>query len=178
MHHAARRPAKMSSCRRARVGLRKKLAGPSSVIMDASPASGTPEDLGVDFQMSFRALSAAAAHADIGARTPLSLVRHFAAETKQKLQNVALDDPRALSSVGQRFVYNVVRRRLALQRQLEDSAARPHRRSRRAAVTRPRKPRGADGMRLYNDAREWTHFVLFHVHVLRVRRRVGHIGVL
>ena len=71
-----------------------------------------------------------------------------AAETKQSLQNVALNGRRALSSVGQRFVYNVVRRRLALQRQLEDSAARPRRRWRRAAVARPQKPRGADGMRL------------------------------
>ena len=110
---------------------------------------GHPEELGADFQMSFRALSVAA-HADIGAGAPLSPVRQFAAETKQKLQNVALDDHRALSSVGQRFVYNVVRRRLALQRQLEDSVAplaRPHRRSRRAAGARPRKPRGADGLR-------------------------------
>ena len=96
--------------------------------------------------MSFRALSVAA-HADIGAGAPLSPVRQFAAETKQQLQNVALDDRRALSSVGQRFVYNVVRRRLALQRQLEDPVARPHRRSRRAAGARPRKPRGADGLR-------------------------------
>ena len=29
-----------------------------------------------------------------------------------------------------------------------------------------------------NDARDWTHFVLVYVHVLRVRRRVGRIGVL
>ena len=29
-----------------------------------------------------------------------------------------------------------------------------------------------------NDARDWTHFVLVYVHVLRVRRRVGCIGVL
>ena len=65
--------------------------------------------------MSFRALSAAA-RADIDAGAPLSPVRQFAAETKQQLQNVALDDRRALSSVGQRFVYNVVRRRVALQR--------------------------------------------------------------
>ena len=108
---------------------------------------GHPEDLGVDFQMSFRALSAAA-HADVGTGAPLSPVRQFAAETKQQLQSVALDDRRALSSVGQRFVYNVARRRLALQRQLEDSVARPRRRSRRAAVARPRKPRGADGLRL------------------------------
>ena len=108
---------------------------------------GHPEELGVDFQMSFRALSAAA-HADIGAGAPLSPVRQFAAETKQQLQNVALDDRRALSSVGQRCVYNVVRRRLALQRQLDDSVARPRRRSRRAAGARPRKQRGADILRL------------------------------
>ena len=108
---------------------------------------GHPEELGADFKMSFRALSVAA-HADIGVCAPLSPVRQFAAETKQQLQNVALDDRRALSSVGQRFVYNVVRRRLALQRHLEDSVARPHRRSGRAAGARPRKPRGADGLRL------------------------------
>ena len=108
---------------------------------------GHPKELGADFQMSFRALSAAA-HADIGAGAPLSPVRKFAAETKQQLQNVAPDDRRALSSVGQRSVYNVVRRRMALQRQLKDSVARPRRRSRRAAGARPRKPRGADGLRL------------------------------
>ena len=28
-----------------------------------------------------------------------------------------------------------------------------------------------------NDAQDWTHFVLVYVHVLRVRRRVGRIGV-
>ena len=104
---------------------------------------GHPEELGDDFQMSFRALSAAA-HADIGAGAPLSLVRQAAAETKQMLQDVALDDRRAISSVGQRFVYNVARRRLAL----EDSAARPRRRSRSAVVARPRKSRCADGVRL------------------------------
>ena len=108
---------------------------------------GHPEELGADFQMSLRALSAVAAHADIGEGAPLSPVRQFAAETKQQLQSVALDDRRALSSVGQRFVYNVVRRRLALQRQLEDPEARPNRRSRRVAGARPRKPRGADGLR-------------------------------
>ena len=43
------------------------------------------EELGVDFQMSFRALSVAA-HADIGAGAPLSPVRESAAETKQQLQ--------------------------------------------------------------------------------------------
>ena len=30
----------------------------------------------------------------------------------------------------------------------------------------------------FNDARDWTHSVLVYVHVLRVRRRVGCIGVL
>ena len=29
-----------------------------------------------------------------------------------------------------------------------------------------------------NDARNWTHFVLVYVHVLRVRGRVGCVGVL
>ena len=29
-----------------------------------------------------------------------------------------------------------------------------------------------------NDTRNWTHFVLVYVHVLRVRGRVGCIGVL
>ena len=106
---------------------------------------GPPEDLGVD--LSFRALSAAA-HADIGAGGPLSPVRQFADETKQHLQHTALDDRHALSSVGQRFVHCVVRRRLALQRQLEDSTAQLLRRSRCAAVARLRKPRGADGKRL------------------------------
>ena len=104
---------------------------------------GHPEDLGVDLQMSLRALSAAA-HADVGEGAPLSLVRQFVDETKQQLQIVALDDRSALSSVDQRFACNVVRRSLALQ----DSVARPRRRSRRAAVARPRKPRGADGLRL------------------------------
>ena len=131
------------------VGVQLTLASPEENpdIWTQVLLQGHPEELGVDFQMSFRALSAAA-HADIGAGAPLSPVRQFAAETKQQLQNVALDDRRALSSVGQRFVYhNVVRRRLALQRQLEDPVARPHRRSRRAAGARPRKPRGADGLR-------------------------------
>ena len=75
---------------------------------------GHPEELGDDFRMSFRALSAAASRADIGAGAPLSLLQQFVDETKRTLQNVALDDRRVLSSVGQRFVYNVVRRRLAL----------------------------------------------------------------
>ena len=130
------------------VGLQLTLALPEENpdIWTQVLLQGHPAELGTDFQMSFRALSVAA-HADIGAGAPLSPVRQFAAETKQQLQNVALDDRRALSSVGQRFVYNVVRRRLALQRQLEDTVARPHRRSRRAAGARPRKPRGADGLR-------------------------------
>ena len=108
-----------------------------------------PEELGDDFRMSFRALSAAA-RADIGAGAPLLLLQQFVAETKQMLQNVVLDDHRALSStlgIGQRFVYNVVRRRLELQRQLKDLAAQSRQRSRRAGVARPRKPRSNNGMR-------------------------------
>ena len=159
--------------------MRKSISETGASSDSGGLLQGHPEDLGVDFQMSFRALSVSA-HSDIGAGAPLSPVRQFAAETKQQLHNVALDDRRALSSVAQRFVYNVVRRRLAPQRQLEDPVARPHRRSRRAALARSRKPRGADGLRLYfvNEARDWTHFVLVYVHVLRGCRRVGRSGVL
>ena len=35
-----------------------------------------------------------------------------------------------------------------------------------------------EGRRVAADARDWTRFVLVYVHVLRVRRRVGRIGVL
>ena len=38
--------------------------------------------------------------------------------------------------------------------------------------------RGAPTACVFNDARDWTHFVLVYVHELRVRRRVGRIGVL
>ena len=38
--------------------------------------------------------------------------------------------------------------------------------------------RGALMACVFNDARDWTHSVLVHVHVLRVRRLVGCIGVL
>ena len=38
--------------------------------------------------------------------------------------------------------------------------------------------RGEPTACVHNDARNWTHFVLVYVHVLRVRRRVGCIGVL
>ena len=38
--------------------------------------------------------------------------------------------------------------------------------------------RGAPTACVSNDARDWTHFVLVYVHVLRVRKRVGRIGVL
>ena len=52
-----------------------------------------------DTKRSFRALSAAA-RVDIGAGAALSLLQQLVAETKQVLQIVALDDRRALSSVG------------------------------------------------------------------------------
>ena len=38
--------------------------------------------------------------------------------------------------------------------------------------------RGEPTACVHNDTRNWTHFVLVYVHVLRVRRRVGCIGVL
>ena len=50
---------------------------------------GHPEELGDDFRMSFRALSAAA-RPDIGAGAPLSLLQQFVAETKQMLQNMRM----------------------------------------------------------------------------------------
>ena len=53
-----------------------------------------------------------------GAGAPLSILQQFVDETKRTLQNVALDDRRVLSSVRQRFVYNVVRRRLTSARRL------------------------------------------------------------
>ena len=127
--------------------------------------------------MSFRALSAAA-HAGIGAGAPLSPVRQFAAETKQSLQKFRPErssrrpSRATISSVGQRFVYNVVRRRLALQRQLEYSAARPRRRSRRAAVARLRKPRVAVGKRLYVvNMKAVQNFRVHLVNSTRLRRQ-------
>ena len=95
------------------------------------------------------------------------------------LQNVALDDRRALSSVGQRFVYNVVRRRLALRvssrTQWHDLIE-----DRGVQLGLGLENRGEPTACFPNDARDWTHFVLVYVHVLRVRRRVGCIqfGVL
>ena len=38
--------------------------------------------------------------------------------------------------------------------------------------------RGAQMTRVVNDARDWTHSVFVYVHLLRVRRQVGRIGVL
>ena len=38
--------------------------------------------------------------------------------------------------------------------------------------------RGEPTACVHNDTRNWTHFVLVYAHVLRVRRRVGRIGVL
>ena len=48
-------------------------------------------------------------------------------------------------------------------------------------MVRPRKRAGAESPPTacaFNDDRDWTHFVLVYVHVLRVRRRMGRIGVL
>ena len=60
------------------------------------------------------------------------------AEAKHLLLNVALEDRRALSAVGQRFVSNVVWRRSALERELEDRTERPRRRGR--TVSHNRRP--------------------------------------
>ena len=60
------------------------------------------------------------------------------AETKRMLQQWVLEDRRALSSVGQRFVFNVVRRRMALERVLEDPAQRLRYRGRKANRRRPK----------------------------------------
>ena len=55
----------------------------------------------------------------------MSPMELFAPETKQTLQHVALEDRRAWSAVGQQYVFNVVNRRLALERELEERAGRP-----------------------------------------------------
>ena len=118
-------------------------------------------------------------HIALHVAVPLSPVRQFAAETKQQLQIVALDDRRALSSVGQRFGYNVVRRRLALQHQLSRTQWHDLVEDRGVQLGLGLGNRGAlTACVSNNDARDWTHFVLVYVHVLRVRRRVGRICVL
>jgi hypothetical protein len=58
-------------------------------------------------------------------------------ETKQSLQRVALQDRRALFFVGQRFVHNMVHRRLAIERALEDTPCR---------TAPPRTPQGPNVM--------------------------------
>lgn len=84
---------------------------------------GRPAELGDEFCISFRALAKLAAAKNVSA-APLSLAQQFAAETRLMLAKLALNDRYALSSVGHRFVYNVVRRRLALERRLENPSAR------------------------------------------------------
>ena len=95
---------------------------------------GHPEELGEDFCVPFRTLSRdATEEIEHDSLPPAQL---FAAETKQLLQRVALQDRRALFFVGQRFVYNVVRRRLAMERELEDTTVRPRNRYRKAKSRR------------------------------------------
>ncbi len=95
---------------------------------------GHPEELGEDFCVPFRTLSRdATEEIELDSLPPAQL---FAAETKQLLQRVALQDRRALFFVGQRFVYNVVRRRLAIERALEDTTVRLRNRYRKAKSRR------------------------------------------
>jgi hypothetical protein len=74
----------------------------------------------------------------VGVPVPPTEAQLFDAETKRMLQQWVLEDRRTLSSVGQRFVFNVVRRRMALERVLEDPAQRLRCRGRKANRRRPK----------------------------------------
>ncbi len=90
--------------------------------------------IAADFCVPFRTLSRdATEEIELDSLPPAQL---FAAETKQLLQRVALQDRRALFFVGQRFVYDVVRRRLAIERALEDTTVRLRNRYRKAKSRR------------------------------------------
>ena len=84
----------------------------TQVLLQARPAL-----LGDEYRMSFSALNRAA-YTEIHGASLMNPIELFAAETKQTLQQVALEDRRALSAVGQRYVFNVVKRRSALEREL------------------------------------------------------------
>ena len=83
------------------------------------------------------------------------------------LQNVALDDRRALSSAGQRFVYNVVadwRSNVSSKTQRRNLDE-----DRGAQLWPDLGNRGAQKACVVDGARDWTHSVLVYVHVPRVR---------
>jgi hypothetical protein len=97
---------------------------------------GHPEELDEDFCVPFeiRTLSRDATdEIELDSLPPAQL---FAAETKHLLQRVALQDRRTLFSSWERFVYNVVRRRLAMERALEDTTVRSRNRYRKAKSRR------------------------------------------